>query len=90
MGLTCAYPQGAYGVVRLAYNESEDRHYVSLGIGGRCCPSWVLESWGWGMGRSWEDGGQADSKGSELLVLRGCKDSEFLDPGNMQAAAGCL
>lgn len=37
-GLTCVYPQGAYGVVRLAYNESEDRHYVSLGIGGRCCP----------------------------------------------------
>uniref|UniRef100_A0A8D0WKC6 non-specific serine/threonine protein kinase n=1 Tax=Sus scrofa TaxID=9823 RepID=A0A8D0WKC6_PIG len=31
--------KGAYGVVRLAYNESEDRHYVSLGIRGRCCPS---------------------------------------------------
>lgn len=26
--------QGAYGVVRLAYNESEDRHYVSLGAEG--------------------------------------------------------
>ena len=33
-GLTCVYLQGAYGVVRLAYNESEDRHYVSLGIAG--------------------------------------------------------
>lgn len=36
MELTSSCLQGAYGVVRLAYNESEDRHYVSLGIGGRC------------------------------------------------------
>lgn len=33
MGLTNGCLQGAYGVVRLAYNESEDRHYVSLGLG---------------------------------------------------------
>lgn len=32
-GLTDGSLQGAYGVVRLAYNESEDRHYVSLGLG---------------------------------------------------------
>ncbi|NIG58200.1 calcium/calmodulin-dependent protein kinase kinase 1 [Pontoporia blainvillei] len=30
--------KGAYGVVRLAYNESEDRHYVSLGIDSLCRP----------------------------------------------------
>lgn len=34
VGLIRAYLQGAYGVVRLAYNESEDRHYVSLGEEG--------------------------------------------------------
>lgn len=33
-GLTDGSLQGAYGVVRLAYNESEDRHYVSLGLEG--------------------------------------------------------
>lgn len=33
VGLTSGCLQGAYGVVRLAYNESEDRHYVSLGLG---------------------------------------------------------
>lgn len=42
-GLTDGSLQGAYGVVRLAYNESEDRHYVSLGLGtgtgvDGCCP----------------------------------------------------
>jgi hypothetical protein len=35
--LTSTCLQGAYGVVRLAYNESEDRHYVSLGVREGCC-----------------------------------------------------
>lgn len=53
-----AYLQGAYGVVRLAYNESEDRHYVSLGIGGRHCPSWALAAWELGQKLCWEVRGQ--------------------------------
>lgn len=57
-GLTCAYSQGAYGVVRLAYNESEDRHYVSKGTGGRCCPSPALGTWGGGQKLCWEDRGR--------------------------------
>lgn len=38
VGLTSDCLQGAYGVVRLAYNESEDRHYVSLGLGRGVAP----------------------------------------------------
>ena len=49
-GLTSASLQGAYGVVRLAYNESEDRHYVSLGKGRRCRLHWALDDLG--VGRS--------------------------------------
>lgn len=69
-GLTCASLQGAYGVVRLAYNESEDRHYVSLGKGGRCRLHWALEDWG--VGRSCaKTVDKAACEGNNLPVLSG-------------------
>lgn len=79
-GLTSAYFQGAYGVVRLAYNESEDRHYVSLGVGGRCCPGQAPEAWEVGRGCAGKTEDKAASRGSELLSLRVClvKRGSFL------------
>lgn len=71
VGLTCAYSQGAYGVVRLAYNESEDRHYVSPGIGGRCCPSLALETWGVGRRCAGKTEDSPVSEGRELPAPRG-------------------
>ena len=76
-------------MVRLAYNESEDRHYVSLGKGGRCRLHWALEDWG--VGRSCaKTVDKATCEGSISLSLVECKGNELLDPGNMQADAGCL
>lgn len=72
MGLTGAYFQGAYGVVRLAYNESEDRHYVSLGTGGRCCAGQAPEAWDMGSGCAGKTEDKATSRGSEFLSLRIC------------------
>lgn len=73
-------------MVRLAYNESEDRHYVSLGMGGRCCPSQAPEAWEVGSGCAGKTEDKAASRGSGLLSLRECKRSKLLE--NMQAEAG--
>lgn len=80
MGLTDACLQGAYGVVRLAYNESEDRHYVSLGIGGRGCPRRALEAWGVGQELCSGDRGQGCLRVSSLS-LGVCKEMSFLTLG---------
>lgn len=83
-GLTYASLQGAYGVVRLAYNESEDRHYVSLGKEGGVAYTGPWKTWGWAeaVPRRWT---RLPVKGVIFLSLAECKGNELLDPGNMQA-----
>lgn len=73
-------------MVRLAYNESEDRHYVSLGMGGRHCPSRAPAAWEVGSGCAGKTEDEAASRGSQLLSVRECKRSKLLE--NMQAEAG--
>lgn len=73
-GADLCFLQGAYGVVRLAYNESEDRHYVSVGKWWGHGPNKTLQAWGGGGRNCWTEDRSASVE-SECSVSKGlCRE----------------